>query len=163
MPDKATGAPGIGRDTPGIVAPPPLVYIAALAIGFGLDAVLPSASFPAVLSAALGWPLLVVGLGLMGWFVAAFRRGHTPVDPYKATTAIVTGGPYRLSRNPGYLGMALASAGIVLLANAPWALLLLPVAVLVIDRGVIAREERYLERRFGDEYLRYKARTRRWI
>jgi protein-S-isoprenylcysteine O-methyltransferase Ste14 len=163
MPDEPTRAPGTARDTPGIVAPPPLVYIAALAIGFGLDAVLPSASFSAALSAALGWPLLVAGLGLMGWFVAAFRRGHTPVDPYKATTAIVTGGPYRLSRNPGYLGMALASAGIAVLANAPWALLPLPVAVLVIDRGVIAREERYLERRFGDEYLRYKARTRRWI
>ncbi len=65
--------------------------------------------------------------------------------------------------NPGYLGMALVSAGIAVLADAPWALLPLLGAVLVIDRGVIAREERYLERRFGDEYLRYKAGTRRWI
>lgn len=131
-------------------------------IGFGLDAVLPSASFPDVLR-ALGWPLLVVGLGFLASFVAAFRRRGTPVDPYKSTTAIVTDGPYRLSRNPGYLGMALVSAGIVLLGNAPWAFPTLAVAVVVIDRGVIAREERYLERRFGDEYLRYKARTRRWL
>jgi protein-S-isoprenylcysteine O-methyltransferase Ste14 len=151
------------RDTPGIVAPPPLVYIAALAIGFGLDAVLPPASFSSALRAALGGPLLALGLGFMAWFLVAFRRRGTPVDPYKASTAVVTDGPYRLSRNPGYLGMTLVSAGIAVLGNAPWALLPLPVAILVIDRGVIAREERYLERRFGDEYLRYKAGTRRWI
>lgn len=160
---EAADAADVARATPGIVAPPPLVYVAALAIGFGLDAVLPSASFPTGLRAAIGWPLLVVGLGLMASFVTAFRRRGTPVDPYKTTTAIVTEGPYRLSRNPGYLGMTLISAGIAVLANAPWAFLPLAAAVLVIDRGVIAREERYLERRFGDEYLRYKARTRRWL
>jgi protein-S-isoprenylcysteine O-methyltransferase Ste14 len=160
---EAADAPDVARDRPGIVAPPPLVYVAALAIGLGLDAVLPSASFPSVLRAALGWPLLAAGLGFMASFIGAFRRRGTPVDPYKATTAIVTDGPYRLSRNPGYLGMALISAGIAVLANAPWAFLPLAAAVLVIDRGVIAREERYLERKFGDEYLRYKARTRRWV
>lgn len=160
---EAADVPDGGRQTAGIVAPPPLVYVAALAIGFGLDAVLPSASFSSGLRAALGWPLLAVGLGFMASFLAAFRRRGTPVDPYKATTAIVTDGPYRLSRNPGYLGMTLISAGIVVLANAAWAFLPLAGAVLVIDRGVIAREERYLERRFGDEYLRYKARTRRWL
>jgi protein-S-isoprenylcysteine O-methyltransferase Ste14 len=162
MPEAADTA-GTARETPGIVAPPPLVYIGALAIGLGLDAVLPTFSFPSVARTALGWPLVAVGLGLLGSFVAAFRRRGTPVDPYKATTAIVADGPYRLSRNPGYLGMTLVSTGIALLADAPWALLTLAAAVLVIDRGVIAREERYLTRKFGGEYLRYKARTRRWL
>ncbi len=150
-------------DVPGIVAPPPLIYLAFLAIGFGLDALLPSPSLPAALRTALAWALLAIGLVLLAWFVATFRRGGTPVDPYKPTTAVITGGPYRLSRNPGYLGMALVYAGIALLTDAPWALATLVAAVLVIDRGVIAREERYLERRFGDEYLQYKARTRRWV
>jgi protein-S-isoprenylcysteine O-methyltransferase Ste14 len=151
------------RATAGIVAPPPLIYLASLAIGFGLNAVLPSASFPYLLRVVLGCLLLVFGLSLMAWFVAAFRSRDTPVDPYKPTTAVVTGGPYRLSRNPGYLGMTLISTGIILLANVPWALVPLLGAVVIIDRGVIVREERYLEGRFGEEYLRYKAGTRRWI
>jgi protein-S-isoprenylcysteine O-methyltransferase Ste14 len=162
-PDQAGPSPANERSTAGIVAPPPLIYAASLAIGFGLDAVLPSASFPYLVRAVLGWVLLILGLSLMAWFVSALRGGGTPVDPYRPTTAIVTNGPYRVSRNPGYLGMTLTSAGIILLANAPWALVALLAAVLVVDRGVIVREERYLERRFGDEYLRYKAGTRRWI
>jgi len=152
-----------GRDAPNVVAPPPLIYLGSLAIGFGLDALLPSPSLPTGLRAALGWPLVVAGFALIVWFVAAFRRAGTPVDPYRPTTAVITDGAYRLSRNPGYLGMTLVSAGIALLADAPWVFAPLVAAVLVIDRGVIAREERYLEHRFGDEYLRYKAGTRRWV
>lgn len=152
-----------GRGTAGIVAPPPLIYLAALAIGFGLDALLPSGSFPHLLRGVLGWVLLAAGLSLMAWFVAALRGRGTPVDPYRPTTAVVTTGPYRFSRNPGYLGMTVTSTGIILLADAPWALLPLLCAVLIIERGVIVREERYLEQRFGSEYVAYKAGTRRWI
>jgi protein-S-isoprenylcysteine O-methyltransferase Ste14 len=75
----------------------------------------------------------------------------------------VTDGPYRLTRNPGYLGMTLLYAGIAIAADAVWALAPLPVAIAVIDRGVIAREERYLERTFGAPYTEYKRRVRRWI
>ena len=72
-------------------------------------------------------------------------------------------GPFRYTRNPGYLSMAMIYAGIAARANALWAILVLPVALLVIQRGVIEREERYLERKFGEEYLRYKTTVRRWI
>ena len=72
-------------------------------------------------------------------------------------------GPYRLTRNPAYLGMALVYIGIALLADALWVLVPLPVVLLIIDRMVIAREERYLERKFGQEYLDYKGRVRRWV
>ena len=75
----------------------------------------------------------------------------------------MTGGPFRYTRNPAYLGMAMIFAGVSCLANALPAMLLLPAALLTIQRGVIEREERYLEREFGEEYLRYKARTRRWV
>jgi protein-S-isoprenylcysteine O-methyltransferase Ste14 len=99
----------------------------------------------------------------MGSFLSAFRRARTPVDPYTPSEAIVTDGPYRFTRNPAYLGMALTYAGIAIASNAPWALVPLPVAIAVIDRGVIAREERYLERKFGTPYVDYKRRVRRWM
>jgi protein-S-isoprenylcysteine O-methyltransferase Ste14 len=158
-----TDAGAGGRDAPGIIAPPPLIYVAGLAIGFVLEALLPSPSTPDALAWALGSALLTGGVALAVSFVASFRRARTPVNPGAATTSIVTTGPYRLSRNPGYLGMAMAYAGIAVLSGALWAFAALLPTLILIDRGVIAREERYLERKFGDEYLRYKNRTRRWL
>jgi protein-S-isoprenylcysteine O-methyltransferase Ste14 len=76
---------------------------------------------------------------------------------------MVVEGPYRVTRNPIYLAFTLLYAGITVLVNALWAALLLPFVLAIMRRGVIDREERYLERRFGDDYLRYKARVRRWI
>jgi protein-S-isoprenylcysteine O-methyltransferase Ste14 len=99
----------------------------------------------------------------MGWFERAMRHAGTPANPYKPVSHIATEGPFRYTRNPAYLAMTMIYTGIAGLANALWAILLLPVALLVIQRGVIEREEHYLERKFGEEYLRYKARVRRWI
>jgi protein-S-isoprenylcysteine O-methyltransferase Ste14 len=91
------------------------------------------------------------------------RHAGTPANPYKPVSRMVTDGPFRYTRNPAYLSMTRVYTGIASLTNALWAILLLPVALLVIQRGVIEREERYLERKFGEEYLRYKAQVRRWI
>jgi protein-S-isoprenylcysteine O-methyltransferase Ste14 len=154
---------GAERDIPGVIAPPPLIYLGGLGIGFLLEALLPGGSFPPAVSWGLGGILLVVGAVLQGSFVTWFRRAGTPVPPYARTTALVTDGPYRLSRNPGYLGFALAYAGIALLADAPWVLLPLPFVLVVMQQGVIVREERYLERLFGQDYLDFRARTRRWL
>jgi protein-S-isoprenylcysteine O-methyltransferase Ste14 len=151
------------RDTAGVVAPPPLVYLGGLAVGFALELLLPGTSVPGAVRWILGGVLLVAGLVLLGSFNAAFQRKGTAVEPWKPTTAIVTTGPYRLTRNPAYLGMALVYIGIALLADSLWVLVPLPVVLLIIDRMVIAREERYLERKFGQEYLDYKRRVRRWI
>jgi protein-S-isoprenylcysteine O-methyltransferase Ste14 len=158
----ANAEPRERRDTPGVVAPPPLIYLACLGLGFVLEWLLPEIDPPAALQ-VLGIVLLVVGLALFASFVSALTRARTPLDPYSQTTAIVTTGPYRLSRNPAYLAMALIYAGIALVAEAPWALAMLVPAVLIVQYGVIAREERYLERLFGEEYLRFKRRTRRWL
>ena len=152
-----------GADTPGVIAPPPLIYLGALGIGFGLDAAIGDASLPSTVARPVGAGLIVAGAVLLGTFVQAFGRARTPIDPYTPSEAIVTDGPYRLTRNPAYVGMTLTYAGIALVANAPWALVPLPVAIAVIDRGVIAREERYLERNFGARYTNYKRRVRRWI
>jgi protein-S-isoprenylcysteine O-methyltransferase Ste14 len=151
------------RDVAGVIAPPPLIFLAGLAVGFGVEALLPGTSLPDALAWILGGALVLAGVALLGSFVRAFERADTAVAPYAPTTAIVTSGPYRISRNPGYLGMALIYVGIAVLSQALWALLPLPLALAIVDRGVIAREERYLERKFGQEYLDYKGRVRRWV
>jgi protein-S-isoprenylcysteine O-methyltransferase Ste14 len=151
------------RDTPAVIAPPPLIYLVALATGFILEALLPSASVPPAVSWPVGGVLVVAGLALARSFFRALHAADTPVSPYSQSTALVTSGPYRFSRNPGYLGMTLGYAGIAILSGALWALVPLVPTLFLIDRGVIRREERHLEGRFGEEYARYRARTRRWI
>ena len=155
--------PAADRDTPGVIAPPPLIYLGALAISFGLDAVVGGPSLPTTVTRPVGAALIAAGAGLMGAFVRAFGRARTPMDPYAPSETLVTDGPYRLSRNPGYLGASLLYAGIAMASDSAMALVPLLVAIAVIDRGVIAREERYLERRFGAPYMDYKRRVRRWV
>jgi protein-S-isoprenylcysteine O-methyltransferase Ste14 len=162
--DRQTAAPASPeRDNPGVLAPPPLIYLAGLVIGFAVQAALPRTSVAAAVRWPVGIVLIVIGGGLARAFFTAFARADTPVSPYGTPRALVTDGPYRISRNPGYLGMALAFAGIAVLAEALWTLAFLAVVLAVVDRGVIAREQRYLERAFGEEYRRYKRQTRRWL
>jgi protein-S-isoprenylcysteine O-methyltransferase Ste14 len=152
------------RDKAGVVAPPPLIYAGTLLLGVLLSRRFPIPFLlPRAVARATGWLLVVGGVVLLGWFEWAMRRAGTPTNPYKPSSGIVTDGPFRYTRNPAYLSMTTIYAGIAALARASWALLLLPVALGVIRRGVIEREERYLERKFGEEYLRYKASVRRWI
>jgi protein-S-isoprenylcysteine O-methyltransferase Ste14 len=150
-------------DTPGVIAPPPLIYIGGLAAGFVLQALLPTTPVPAAVAWSLGGVLIIAGSVLGRSFFRALHRAGTTISPYSHTTTLVTTGPYRLSRNPGYLGMALAYAGIAVLTGALWALVPLVVILVVIDRGVIAREERHLEHNFGEKYQHYKQQTRRWL
>ena len=151
------------QDKAGIVAPPPLIYLGALVSGLLLNRRFPITFLPRRIARSLGWPLFGGGVLLLGWFEWTLRHAGTPTNPYKPVSHIVTGGPFHYTRNPGYLSMTMIYTGIASLANALWAILLLPVALLVIHRGVIEREEHYLERKFGGEYLGYKARVRRWI
>jgi protein-S-isoprenylcysteine O-methyltransferase Ste14 len=155
--------PAVERDTAGVIAPPPLIYLGGLALGFGLEALLPGSSVPGAVQWIAGGLSVVAGLALLASFNTLFNRRGTAVEPWKPTTAIVTSGPYRFTRNPAYLGMALVYVGIALLADALWVLVPLPLVLALIDRGVIAREERYLERKFGEEYMAYRRRVRRWL
>jgi protein-S-isoprenylcysteine O-methyltransferase Ste14 len=151
------------RDKAGVVAPPPLIYAGPLLLGVLLGRRFPIPFLPRAVARVLGWPLVGGGALLLGWFEWAMRQADTPTSPYKPVEHIATEGPFRYSRNPGYLSMAMIYAGVATLARSSWAVLFLPVALLVIRRGVIEREERYLEREFGEEYLSYKSRVRRWI
>ncbi|NQV80212.1 MAG: isoprenylcysteine carboxylmethyltransferase family protein, partial [Alphaproteobacteria bacterium] len=92
-----------------------------------------------------------------------FRRAGTAVQPYKPSTTVVTDGVYRFSRNPIYLGLTAFYLGLAFAVNSGWAILLLPLVLVVMHYGVIAREERYLEGKFGAAYRDYKNRVRRWL
>ena len=151
------------QDNPGVIAPPPLIYAGALALGLLINRLYPIPFMPRGLSRVLGWPLIAGGIAIGTAGFRELQRAGTNVDPREPTTAIVTEGPYRFTRNPLYLSMTLIYGGITALANALPAALLLPVVLHIMRRGVIEREERYLEGKFGDEYLNYKARVRRWI
>jgi protein-S-isoprenylcysteine O-methyltransferase Ste14 len=150
------------RGTAGVIAPPPVIYLAFLGLGFAFEWLMPGAELPGW-AQWIGAVVIVAGIALMISFELAFKRAGTDANPYTPSTALATDGPYRFSRNPAYLGMAITYVGITLAAEAPWALLLLAPAMLVIQYGVIAREERYLEQLFGEDYVIYKRTTRRWI
>ena len=150
-------------DNPGVVAPPPLIFAGALVAGLLLNRLRPTPFLSRALSKILGWPLVVGGLLLGLWGFHEMRRAGTNVDPYHPTTAIVEAGPYRFTRNPLYVGMALIYSGISARTNALPPVLLLPAVFAIMRRGVIEREERYLEGKFGEEYLWYKREVRRWI
>ena len=159
MGDNKRGA----RDDPGVVAPPPLIYACALTAGLLANRRYRIPFLPRALAGTLGPALVACGLavGILGF--REMRRAETSPDPYKPTTAIVSEGPFRFTRNPLYLSMTLIYCGISTLSNALPAALLLPFAQAVMRRGVIESEEHYLERTFGDEYLEYKERVPRWI
>jgi protein-S-isoprenylcysteine O-methyltransferase Ste14 len=151
------------REVPGVVAPPPLIFAGAFAAAAGAKHFVPLPSLPASPSRVLGAAIVVAGLAWGGAAVATMRGAKTNINPYKPTNAVVESGPFRYSRNPIYVAMALTYIGGSLLMRSAVPLLLLPGVLAVIDRGVIEREEAYLEDKFGDRYLAYKMRVRRWV
>lgn len=149
---------------PRTLIPPPAPYAAALLGGWWLDRyVLPLAFDDGLASRPLGWVWLAVGLALLGWTLWTFHRHHTTVNPYASATTLCTGGPFRFSRNPIYLGDWFLLIGISLLMNTLWPLAFVPLIWVTLRFGVIRYEEAHLEAKFGDAYRDYKARVRRWI
>ena len=151
------------QDTPGIRVPPPLIYLLPLTSGLLLDRKAHIFFLPRGVARILGWPLVGGGVALAGWAFRTMRAADTTIRPDKPVSNLIQDGPFRYTRNPIYLSDAMIYAGIAVLRNSLWAIVLLPLAMFVIQREVMGREERYLERAFGEEYLDYKRRVRRWI
>ena len=140
---------------------PPRVYLAAIVSGALLQLAVPLPFLPRGM--AVGAIFVLGAIALLWYSVALFRAAGTPVPARKPTTAIVRTGPYRFSRNPIYVAYSLFLLGIAIWLNSLWLLATLAVAMALMHFIVIRREEEYLERRFGSEYLGYKASVRRWL
>ena len=154
-----------GPDTARVIAPPPLMYLLVWLLCVAADRFLGLprlglSDAPRYGSAAA---LFAGGAGLALWGLALFKRAGTDIVPNRPTTALVTSGPYRWSRNPNYVAQTLLYAGGAVLANSLSALLALLPLLVVINVAVVRREERYLESLFGAEYRAYKTRVRRWV
>jgi protein-S-isoprenylcysteine O-methyltransferase Ste14 len=147
----------------GVRIPPPLIYIAGFLVGVALELAFPVDDLP--LACTLAGALIggVLWLALDGTAMLRFRRAGTSMLPTKPTTAFVTSGPYRFTRNPMYLGMVFLYIALAFALGVIWALAVLPVVIAVVDGYVISTEECYLEMKYGDEYREYKRRTRRWL
>ena len=149
----------MAHDRPGVIAPPPLIFLAGFAVAWAFRGEATEIPHGVVIGAVLA----LASFALVSWGFLEMRKAKTHVDPYKPTTAIVTTGPYRFSRNPLYIALTLAYLSASIWTGTPEAFLALPVVLVVLQQGVIKREERYLEGKFGDLYRAYKARVRRWV
>jgi len=145
------------------LARPPLVYLASISLGSLLEFAWPLPFLPQAIAAPLGILLVLAAIILFVGSVGKFRAAGTPVPGNQATTAIVRSGPYRFSRNPIYLAFSLLQLGIAIWTNSLWLVATLVASVAVMACIVIPREEQYLERRFGAEYLDYRKSVRRWL
>lgn len=161
--------PGSDTETAGVIARPPLLFLGALVLGFVADHLLPL-PFPISRSTLAHWIsaiiaafMIVVGLALATAGIRNFAQAETPVPGNQPVRTLVATGIHAWSRNPIYLGMFLLYFGIGLVVRSPWILLLIVPLAIAIRFGVVAREERYLDRRFGDRYRVYKIRVRRWL
>jgi protein-S-isoprenylcysteine O-methyltransferase Ste14 len=142
---------------------PPLIPVVALLASFGLGLAWPLPLHLPRWTVWLGLALFAVPLLLAVWAARTFRRRQTPVNPLGEVADIVDEGPFAYTRNPMYLALTVMYVGGALLFRLPWAWVLLIPVFLALHLGVILPEEKYLAARFGEPYLRYKARVRRWI
>jgi protein-S-isoprenylcysteine O-methyltransferase Ste14 len=161
---QATGGSG-SPEVPGVIALPPLIFLGFLAAAAVLEAIMP---LPVAVAHSLaryvaGAVLAAGGFVMIATGTRRFAAAGTNVPPTLPTTALVVDGIYRRTRNPLYLGLSLIYLGLGVAAGSLWAIGLLVPLLWVINVGVVKREERYLERKFGDAYRDYKARVRRWI
>ncbi len=152
-------------DHAGVVVLPPLTIVPPLLASLLLHFLwTPLRFFPVWWTGHVGgWPLVVAGVLLVEWSKRTMLRAGADPNPYEPTTAMVATGPYAVSRNPIYVSFNPVYVGIALIVNTVWPIIFLPFGIALLHYGVIAREESYLERVFGDEYLKYKARVRRWV
>ncbi|MDP7099913.1 MAG: isoprenylcysteine carboxylmethyltransferase family protein, partial [Rhodospirillales bacterium] len=151
------------NDNPGVTAPPSLIFIAGLIVGFALDFFWPVPLVPMEIRIYAGGFIILISFVPAIWMMRLFIKARTNLDVRKPTHKIVTSGPFRWTRNPAYLSLSLLVLGIAIVADSIWVLLLLVEAMIVTHYKVILREEAYLEQKFGVEYLEYKASVRRWI
>ncbi len=162
--DPANRDPAALPDHADVVTKPPLIYLAGVLLGLWLGPRFPLPfPIPWPLRGMIGGAAAILAVAIGVWGVVTFRRAGERLDPHTPTLKIMIGGPFRWSRNPLYVGLAILHAGIGTALGNAWVVLLLLPVMAVMTWGVVLREERYLERKFGDEYRRYRSAVRRWL
>ena len=151
------------KENAGVVAPVPVIYGAALVLGLAAEFTLPTVHLPRTLTLWLGGVAIALSIPIVISAFRALTRARTAFDARKPTTTLVSDGAFHYSRNPTYLSLTLLYVGLALVLGSPWVLLMVVPAVALTQWGVVLREERYLEAKFGEEYRRYKANVRQWL
>ena len=151
-------------DTANVIIRPPIAWALAVLAALALQWRMPLPFMPAAAPAGwVGGAVFAIALALVAWAIATLTRAGSNVPTSMPTTTIVDAGPYRFTRNPIYLGMIVGLIGLAIAFDSLWLLVALMPFALVIRYGVVAREEAYLERKFGDVYRRYRSCVRRWL
>lgn len=153
----------IATDTPGVLIFPPLLPVGTLLLSVALNFIWPLHLPGSIWIKVAAGVLFICGIALAGWGHKTMVRAGTNVPPNKPTLLIVTNGPFRFTRNPLYIGGTCVYLALTLVLNLGWALIFLVPMLLVLNWGIVAREERYLEKKFGAPYIAYKASVPRWI
>jgi protein-S-isoprenylcysteine O-methyltransferase Ste14 len=152
--------------SPKIPFPPPLIFVVGFGIGWFIarrwSLELLSGHLRTI-SVTLGWILILLGLAMMLTGLIVFANARTGIMPNLSARRLLTNGPYRLSRNPMYVGLTIAYTGGVLLTNIAWCLFILIIVLIVFDKVIVPREEKYLSAEFGESYLQYCKQVRRWL
>jgi protein-S-isoprenylcysteine O-methyltransferase Ste14 len=150
-------------DRANVIASPTVIFTGVLVLGFGLDLIWPAAFLPESWGLPLGLIVIFAAVSIKLFAAREMVRVKTNLNIRKPANDIATSGPYSVSRNPLYIGMILLNIGIGCIVNSLWIFLLSAGLAAALQKGVIEPEETYLEKKFGDKYLRYKARVRRWF
>lgn len=150
-------------DNPGVVARPPLLYAVAFVIVLLLRWFAPMRILGPAVALWLGLAFVASGIGIAIWGRRTMQAAGTNIDPSRPTTAIVDSGPFRYSRNPLYLALTLLYLGLSLAFNTWWCIVVLVPLLIIMHRGVVLREERYLAQKFGERYRQYRSRVRRYL
>ena len=150
-------------DNAGVIAPAPIIYGTAIAIGLVAEFAHPIAFLPRPVGLWLGAVTIAISIPIVVSAFRALARSRTAFDARKPTTRIVTDGAFRFSRNPTYVSLTLLHVGVALVLGSLWVLLMVVPAVVAVHWGIVLREERYLEAKFGEEYRSYAAKVRRWV
>ena len=153
----------IDKDSAQVRIPPPLMALFFVLVGAAMQWVYPIRFLPEPFRWILGGLLIGIGIGTILYCAWKFKKTGTNIEPWKKTSKLISSGIYRFTRNPIYLSFLVIGTGIGFAANNAWILLMMIPLVLVLTHFVIAKEERYLETSFGEEYLSYKRKVRRWL
>jgi protein-S-isoprenylcysteine O-methyltransferase Ste14 len=150
-------------DNPGVAVLPPVLYGGALVIVLALHWFWPMPIFGLAVALWSGLALIVLAVAIATWARRTMHAAGTNVNPLRPTTTIVTTGPFGFSRNPLYLALTLLYLGLTLAINTWWGIVVLVPLLIIMHRGVVLREERYLEHKFGETYRQYRSTIRRYL